>query len=61
MREQSKCVDGVFGLDGFYSVALYNALREKTILSGDEFAAADHSEVWILTGRNFLSLPVLFK
>ncbi len=46
-------------LPDLQTVILYNALREKTIVSDDSFINADSSEVWALTYRNLIYLPII--
>lgn len=43
------------------SVALYNASRKKTIGSDGEIYIFDQSEVWVLTYRDLVYLPIIRK
>jgi hypothetical protein len=45
-------------LPNLQSVVLYNAFREKIIVD-DDFKFIEHSEVWILTYRNFIYFPFI--
>jgi hypothetical protein len=48
-------------LPDLQSVILYNALREKTIVSDESFTNTDRSEVWVLTYRNLVFLPIISR
>ena len=43
------------------TIMLYNALREKTSLPDGSFIYTESSEVWILTDRYYVYLPVIHK
>jgi hypothetical protein len=43
------------------TVILYNTLREKTIVSDTRSANTDISEVWVLTYRKLMYLPILIR
>ncbi|MEJ2600598.1 MAG: hypothetical protein P8Z00_19850 [Anaerolineales bacterium] len=46
-------------LPDLQAVALYNAFREKRIISDENFTITERSEVWALTYWNLLYLPVV--
>ncbi|MBW1999801.1 MAG: hypothetical protein JRJ29_17795 [Deltaproteobacteria bacterium] len=48
-------------LPDLQTVTLYNALREKTIVSDESFTNTDRSEVWVLTYRNLVYLPIISR
>jgi len=41
------------------TVVLYNAFREKTIVSDESLIFTEHSEGWALTYRDLIYLPIL--
>lgn len=46
-------------LPDLHSVILYNALRAKTFVSDENLNETDRSEVWVLTYRNLIYLPII--
>jgi hypothetical protein len=47
-------------LPGLQAVMLYNDLREKIVLPDDSFIYTESSEVWVLTSRNAIFLPIIY-
>jgi hypothetical protein len=46
-------------IPGLQTVMLYNALREKTVLPDGSFIYTESSDVWILTYRYLVYLPII--
>lgn len=46
-------------LPGLQAVMLYNDLREKTLLPDDTFIFTETSDVWVLTYRYLVFLPII--
>jgi hypothetical protein len=46
-------------LPDLQTVIIYNAFREKKIVSDDSFINIERSEVWALTYRNLVYLPII--